>query len=129
MIDVDRFKAVNDTYGHLAGDYVLATLAAVMTNCTRKHDEIGRYGGEEFYGFTVGDKGIGIKFAERLRQNVERTKFVYKGQEIPITVSVGVAVASQVVEDNTLQAEQLIATADKMLYAAKESGRNKVVWE
>ena len=129
MIDVDRFKAVNDTYGHQAGDYVLATLAEVMTNCTRKHDEIGRYGGEEFYGFTVGGKGLGIKFAERLRQNVERTRFVYKGHEIPITVSMGLAIASQVVKDDTLKAEQLIATADKRLYAAKESGRNKVVWE
>lgn len=129
MIDVDHFKAVNDTYGHLGGDYVLANLAEVMTATTRKQDEIGRYGGEEFYGFTVGDIGLGLRFAERLRQNVEEARFVYQGQVIPITVSIGLVSASQLGDPRGLSADQLIFTADKRLYAAKHAGRNRVVSE
>ena len=129
MIDVDHFKKVNDTYGHLAGDYVLANLAEVMTATTRKQDEIGRYGGEEFYGFTVGDIGLGLRFAERLRRNVEEATFIYQGQTIPITISIGLVSASQMGEARGLSADQLIFTADRRLYAAKHAGRNRVVSE
>jgi len=127
MIDVDHFKSVNDTYGHLAGDYVLANLAEVMTATTRKQDEIGRYGGEEFYGFTVGTIALGLKFAERLRKNVEKARFVYQGQTIPITVSIGLVSASQLGDTKSLSADQMIFAADKRLYAAKHAGRNRVV--
>ncbi|MDD5759265.1 MAG: diguanylate cyclase [Desulfobulbaceae bacterium] len=129
MIDVDHFKVVNDTYGHLAGDYVLANLAEVMTATTRKQDEIGRYGGEEFYGFTVGTIALGLKFAERLRKNVEKANFVYQGQKIPITVSIGLVSATQLGEAKDLSVDQLIFAADKRLYAAKHAGRNRVVSE
>ena len=129
MIDVDHFKAVNDTYGHLAGDYVLANLAEVMSATTRKQDEIGRYGGEEFYGFTVGDIGLGLRFAERLRRNVEAARFVYHGHTIPITISIGLVSASQLGATGEVTADQLIFTADKRLYAAKHGGRNRVVSE
>lgn len=129
MIDVDHFKVVNDTYGHLAGDYVLANLAEVMTATTRKQDEIGRYGGEEFYGFTVGTIALGLKFAERLRKNVEKAQFVYQGQKIPITVSIGLVSATQLGEAKDLSVDQLIFAADKRLYAAKHAGRNRVVSE
>ncbi len=125
MIDVDNFKLVNDNYGHQAGDYVLANLAEVMKATTRKHDEIGRYGGEEFYGFTVGDLELGRRFAERLRRNVEKTVFEYKGRVIPVTISIGVAAASQA--GKKITPEQLIFMADKRLYAAKAKGRNVVV--
>ena len=127
MIDVDHFKQVNDTHGHLAGDYVLANLAEVMTATTRKQDEIGRYGGEEFYGFTIGDIEMGINFAERLRKNVERSRFVYQGQNIPVTISIGLVAASELGEPRNMTADQLIFTADKRLYAAKHAGRNQVV--
>ena len=127
MIDVDHFKGVNDTYGHLAGDYVLANLAEVMTATTRKQDEIGRYGGEEFYGFTVGTIALGLKFAERLRKNVEKARFVYQGKTIPITVSIGLVSATQLGDAKALSADQLIFAADKRLYAAKHAGRNRVV--
>jgi diguanylate cyclase (GGDEF)-like protein len=129
MIDVDHFKIVNDTYGHLAGDYVLANLAEVMTATTRKQDEIGRYGGEEFYGFTVGTIALGLKFAERLRKNVEKSHFIYQGQTIPITVSIGLVSASQAGDAKALSVDQLIFAADKRLYAAKHAGRNRVVFE
>jgi diguanylate cyclase (GGDEF)-like protein len=127
MIDVDHFKAVNDTHGHMAGDYVLANLAEVMTATTRKQDEIGRYGGEEFYGFTVGDIGLGLRFAERLRSNVEQASIVYQGQSIPITISIGLVSASQLGDAQGLSADHMIFTADKRLYAAKHAGRNRVV--
>ncbi|MBA3014618.1 MAG: GGDEF domain-containing protein [Proteobacteria bacterium] len=129
MIDVDHFKKVNDTYGHLAGDYILVSLAEVMTATTRKQDEIGRYGGEEFYGFTIGDISLGLKFAERLRKQVEKARFVYQGQVIPITVSIGLVSATQLGEAKSLSADQLVFTADKRLYAAKHQGRNRVVFE
>ncbi len=127
MVDVDHFKNVNDTYGHQAGDYVLTNLADVMKATTRKHDEIGRYGGEEFYGFTVGDLELGKRFAERLRKNVENAVFEYKGQVIPVTISIGLISASSV-EKEDLNADKLIFIADKRLYAAKKAGRNRVVY-
>lgn len=127
MIDVDHFKVVNDTYGHLAGDYVLANLAEAMTATTRKEDEIGRYGGEEFYGFTIGNIGLGLGFAERLLKNVHDANFVYQGQTIPVTISIGLVSASQLGDAKGLSADQLISTADKRLYAAKHGGRDRVV--
>lgn len=127
MIDVDHFKLVNDTHGHQAGDYILATLADVMTSTTRKQDEIGRYGGEEFYGFTVGDITTGLKFAERLRKRIEKYKFTYKDKNIPITVSIGLVSATRAGKVESLTADQLIFSADKRLYAAKQGGRNRVV--
>lgn len=129
MIDVDHFKKVNDTHGHLAGDYVLSHLAEVMTSTKRKHDEIGRYGGEEFYGMTIGNISLGLKFAERLRQKVAKASFVYDGENIPITVSIGLASATQLGKPESFSPEQLIFMADKRLYAAKERGRNCVVCE
>nr|MBF0222351.1 GGDEF domain-containing protein [Desulfobulbaceae bacterium] len=129
MIDVDHFKKVNDTHGHLAGDYVLSHLAEVMTSTKRKHDEIGRYGGEEFYGLTIGNISLGLKFAERLRQKVAKASFVYEGQKIPITVSIGLASATQLSKPESFSPEQLIFMADKRLYAAKDKGRNCVVCE
>lgn len=129
MIDIDYFKRVNDTYGHQAGDHVLASMAEVMVATKRKQDEIGRYGGEEFYGFTIGDKKVGLQFAERLRANVENTDFEYKGQKIPITISIGLASAAELMSGGgvPLSAKELLSLADKRLYAAKESGRNLVV--
>lgn len=129
MIDVDHFKNVNDSHGHLAGDYVLVNLAEVMTASTRKQDEIGRYGGEEFYGFTIGNIALGLKFAERLRKQVEKARFVYQGKVIPITVSIGLVSASQLGKAEDLSADQLVFTADKRLYAAKHQGRNRVVFD
>ena len=98
-----------------------------MTSTTRKQDEIGRYGGEEFYGFTVGDITIGLKFVERLRKRVEKHNFTYKGKNIPITVSIGLVSATQAGKVESLTADQLIFSADKRLYAAKQGGRNRVV--
>lgn len=127
MIDIDHFKSVNDTYGHQAGDYVLTNIAEVMTSMKRIEDEIGRYGGEEFYALSHGDIHSGREFAERLRKKVEKTDFIHNGQHINVTISIGLASAGEL---EILDAhKQLIELADKRLYMAKQSGRNLVVWQ
>jgi diguanylate cyclase (GGDEF)-like protein len=126
MLDIDHFKEVNDTYGHLAGDYVLATLAQVLNDVKRRSDEIGRYGGEEFYGLAVGDIDEGREFAERIRRRVEVTPFVFSEQTIPLTISIGLTAASEL---DDLTEKNLINVADRRLYRAKTYGRNQVVWE
>src|SRR5262245_51370412 len=92
MFDVDHFKRVNDTYGHLAGDYVLQRLAKVASNTVRTEDVFARYGGEEFgvicRGVPLPSAGV---LGERLRAVVEATVFEHDGQRLPITISVGVA--------------------------------------
>lgn len=121
MFDIDHFKQVNDTYGHIVGDRVLTTLAELTKTYFRKTDILIRYGGEEFILFV---KNISYSKAcqkvEGFRQYIENSdKF---DQNITITISVGV-----VVVDANEQLEQLIDRADKLLYQAKESGRNRVI--
>jgi len=128
MLDIDHFKAVNDTYGHQAGDRVLESLATVMCSTKRQEDEIGRYGGEEFYGFFIGELDNGLQFAERLRMVVEATDFVYNQQRIPVTISIGLVAASQLVkEEGKITVDDLVKVADRRLYMAKRGGRNRVV--
>lgn len=126
LIDIDHFKVVNDTYGHRAGDYVLATLGQVFNDVKRRSDEIGRFGGEEFYGIALGDIFEGREFAERIRRRVEVTPFVFEEQMIPLTISLGLVAASELGERTE---ENLIETADRRLYRAKKYGRNQVVSE
>ncbi|MEW6427878.1 MAG: GGDEF domain-containing protein [Thermodesulfobacteriota bacterium] len=126
MMDIDHFKRINDTYGHQAGDHILSTMAEVMASVKRKEDEIGRYAGEEFYGISHGGIHNGSRFAERLRGILEQTVFTWKGERIPVTVSIGVVSAGQLAQ---LSVEKLIAVADRRLYAAKEQGRNRVIAE
>lgn len=129
MIDADRFKSVNDNFGHQAGDYVLASLADLMVANKRKEDEIGRYGGEEFYGFSLGSLDHGLIFAERLRKNIEEHTFVYENQIIPVTVSIGLAAATDFRDVAEVNAGNLIKLADRRLYQAKQGGRNRVVFD
>jgi diguanylate cyclase (GGDEF)-like protein len=125
MFDVDHFKNVNDTFGHLAGDYVLAKLAKVASSTVRTEDVFARYGGEEFgvicRGVPLSNAGV---LAERLRVTVESTVFEHDGQRMPITISVGVAGHPEAPIEN---AAQLIAAADQALYEAKRAGRNRVL--
>lgn len=129
MIDIDYFKSVNDNFGHPAGDYVLSELADVMTATKRKEDEIGRYGGEEFYGFSNGSIEHGHKFAERLRKTVAEHRFIYHGQKIRVTVSIGLAAATQESSHQELSPDLLIKAPDRRLFVAKKSGKNQVVWK
>ena len=125
MFDVDHFKRVNDTYGHLAGDYVLQRLAKVASSTVRAEDVFARYGGEEFgvicRGVPLPSAGV---LGERLRSTVEATVFEHEGQRLPITISVGVAGHPEVQIENSVQ---LIAAADAALYEAKRGGRNRVL--
>jgi len=122
FIDIDHFKKINDSYGHLGGDAVLAAVARVMTATIRAEDVLARYGGEEFAIIcreieTEGARVLG----ERLRSAIEQHRFEYGGKVIPVTVSVGAAV-----ESKTGDAQSLIAAADAAMYEAKRAGRNRV---
>lgn len=125
MFDGDRFKLVNDTFGHLAGDAVLVELAKVTQESVRTEDLFARYGGEEF---AVICRGISMHQAahlgERLRRAVEARVIEHNGHRIPVTISVGVSG----IPDLMLRTpEELIEAADTALYAAKERGRNCVM--
>ncbi|MSP23720.1 MAG: GGDEF domain-containing protein [Myxococcales bacterium] len=124
MFDIDHFKQVNDTHGHVAGDQVLVRLAAVVHALLRNEDVFARYGGEEFCvvlrGIALPDAG---RLGERIRSAVETAPFVIEKGSISVTVSVGVAEYRQGSEDPL----ELVGAADGALYAAKNSGRNRVL--
>lgn len=126
MADIDFFRTVNDTYGHLAGDYILKEVATILESCIRSgKDWVARYGGEEFLICLPNtDKEIATKIAERMRKNIQDIVFEYEGQKIKLTTSFGVY---SVVSDDDLSLESLISFADKNLYKAKQSGRNLVI--
>jgi two-component system cell cycle response regulator len=124
MVDVDHFKMINDTHGHVAGDGVLTQLAAHMLRIIRAEDVFARYGGEEF---AILSRGIryetGKAFGERVRTAVERFPFTYNEERIKVTVSVGVAA---IPSPEIGQPSQLVEAADRALYRAKAAGRNRV---
>lgn len=123
MFDIDKFKSVNDTHGHAAGDHVLKKVAEVCKSCLRAYDILGRVGGEEFCVICPQSDTQGAAIlAERIRTRIAGTQFVFEGVTIPIRVSLGV---SERVDDHD-KPDSLIAAADAMLYRAKENGRNQV---
>ncbi len=125
LIDLDHFKSVNDTYGHLAGDDVLTEMGKLLQNGTRSVDIVGRYGGEEFVVVLpeTGVEGVMV-FAQRIRDKIAAHKFSF-GQGITshLTASVGVA---NFPSAGNHSPEELLHAADMALYKAKESGRNVV---
>jgi diguanylate cyclase (GGDEF)-like protein len=123
MFDIDHFKQVNDTQGHLAGDSVLKTLAATVKNKIRREDLFARYGGEEFaIVLPEIDAHNAHQFAEKIRRIVELTDFRFEGVKMDVTISLGVAALDQ----ETTDAAGLIKRADEHLYEAKNAGRNCV---
>jgi diguanylate cyclase (GGDEF)-like protein len=125
MFDLDHFKKINDTHGHLAGDYALATLANLVAGTIRQEDVFARYGGEEFAVICRGVELVGAAaFGERIRRMVQAQLFVYQSTELKVTVSVGVAAVPDV---GMREHAELIAAADEALYDAKRGGRNRVV--
>jgi len=126
LLDLDHFKRINDTRGHLAGDGVLRALCANLLKLLRAEDVVARYGGEEF---AVLARGIDQRnteiLAERIRRSVENMTIPWAGGEIKVTVSIGVGFTADGVGYET--PEKLIARADENLYAAKNAGRNRVV--
>jgi len=122
MMDIDKFKKINDTYGHQIGDQVLRTFAAVIRSILRKTDFCGRYGGEEFLiVLTQTDLQAAKLFAERIRECVENSLFPDLGPDSRVTVSIGLA--EHRMQENI---EKTISRADEFLYKAKKRGRNRV---
>jgi diguanylate cyclase (GGDEF)-like protein len=122
MTDLDHFKQVNDTYGHLAGDAVLREAARRLSASLRAYDSVGRYGGEEFLVVapSCGAAG-GADVAERLRESISGAPIDTSGHAIVVTMSFGVAATCDIKQVN-----QLLRMADDALYAAKRAGRNRV---
>ncbi len=126
MVDIDHFKGVNDTYGHLVGDEVLRVVAEIIKNSIRPNDFSCRYGGEEFIVIFPGTSHENAMIpAERLRLRIEeKTKEVALEKNIPaVTISGGIGSRSEESQDQ----ESIVKVADQNLYKAKESGRNKII--
>ncbi|SFV68773.1 FIG00469765: hypothetical protein [hydrothermal vent metagenome] len=125
MFDLDHFKNVNDTFGHEAGDAVLAAFAKILKNDARSVDIVGRFGGEEFLALLSDtDRNGGVTFAKKVINHVEKSRFMYKGNRIKVTASAGVSERKQHI---SLQAT--INSADEYLYEAKKNGRNRVEYK
>ena len=127
VMDVDRLKEINDTFGHLAGDQALNQLAGLLRNSMRRYDWVGRWGGDEFMLVLPGtDLEEARNVADRLRLRFKQSKIsLKKDKEIELHVSMGVACRAEVGKDeDTLQ--NLIARADRALYQAKQNGRDQV---
>jgi two-component system cell cycle response regulator len=125
MLDIDRFKKINDSYGHLAGDFVLRKLGTLLQERLRADDFLARYGGEEFaLLMRETPKRSALQTAERLRKLVATTLFKHEGKKIAVTISIGVATWPT---DRINSSQALVKAADANLYAAKRKGRNKVV--
>jgi diguanylate cyclase (GGDEF)-like protein len=124
LFDLDRFKGVNDRYGHLAGDEVLRAFARVIDDCVRNQDLPARYGGEEFVVLLAGAaREAGREIAERIRRALESSTIFAAGAEIHVTASAGVAAYGEDGKDF----DSLLHAADTALYAAKAAGRNIVL--
>jgi diguanylate cyclase (GGDEF)-like protein len=124
MADIDSFKKINDTYGHMAGDVVLRLTSERMHSLMRSYDFVGRYGGEEFMIILPGfDLQGAVALAERLRQSINDEGMNTPEGMIPVTISLGVTLSDM---ERKLDMEALIKAADSALYKAKKNGRNRV---
>ena len=125
MVDLDKFKSVNDEFGHQAGDAVLRQLARILKNEVREIDHAGRYGGEEFILLLTGTVlDAAVTFAERVRKAIESHTFTFEGGSIRRTASFGVAGWPH---PRITNCDALVRAADESLYVAKETGRNRVI--
>ncbi len=125
MLDIDKFKMVNDTYGHIAGDRVIKRIVGEIQRILRNGDIVVRYGGEEFLVILPGaSNDNAYKVAERIRYSVSQSKTIYGENEIQVKVSIGI---DSFPESNVVDHTDLIAHADEALYTAKNTGRDKTI--
>ncbi|WP_300462846.1 diguanylate cyclase [Desulfobacula sp.] len=124
LMDADKFKLINDNYGHAIGDKCLQEIIKRTLPLLRKNDMLARYGGEEFLVIMPETDGIGAKeAAEKIRQTIEKIKFIYKKDIVRVTVSIGVSQAQKGDKNH----QQIFERADVAVYQAKEKGRNRVL--
>ena len=123
MIDIDYFKRINDTNGHLAGDCALRTAAEIMKKSLRLSDTVGRIGGEEF-AILLPETEIehGVEIAERLRKKIDEAEIIFEGTKLSLTISAGISDS----DINDASVDSILHRADLALYQAKEEGRNRV---
>jgi len=125
MLDIDRFKDVNDRYGHPCGDSILQGIGRLLKDCVRNTDIVTRYGGDEMAIILLEvNKAVAMEVSEKLRGEVEKHSFLWQGTSVNITVSIGVAA---VLEEGIQDWNGLVNAADQALYQAKDGGRNRVV--
>jgi diguanylate cyclase (GGDEF)-like protein len=125
MLDIDRFKDVNDHYGHPCGDFILQQIGRLLKDCVRNTDIVTRYGGDEMAIILLEvSKALALEVSEKLRREVERHSFLWQGTTVKITVSIGVAAA---LEEGIPDWNGLVNAADQALYQAKDGGRNRVL--
>jgi|SRR6202050_998773 len=123
LVDIDHFKQVNDTHGHLIGDEVLQVVARRLKQCVRPYDTVGRYGGEEFLIIaSAADERGTLALAERIRTALESTPVLTQAGEVHITASLGAAISN---DTRGTDPQVLLRLADQALYRAKEQGRNR----
>ena len=128
MLDVDKFKAINDTYGHLVGDQVLKEIASTLNTLSREYDLAGRFGGEEFALLLPQTRAVdAFRIAERVRAKVAALSIIAAGssggERVHVTVSIGVAALDS---GSKRELSELLAAADAALYRAKDGGRDQV---
>ena len=124
MFDIDNFKEINDSYGHIVGDRILKNVADIVRETLRDTDIAGRFGGDEFILILVQTPiAVGVQVAERIREKIEQAKIsVKKDKFINFTISIGICQHNNKLKN----IEEFVATADKAVYKAKDSGQNKI---
>lgn len=124
MLDIDFYKKINDNFGHTSGDIVLREISSIIKGFVRCCDIVGRYGGEEF-GIVFPDIELGeaLRLCEMIRKNIEEHEFNVRNQSIRVTISIGICYKSA---KEHIKYNEMIEKADKALYKAKNSGRNRV---
>jgi len=128
MFDLDHFKRINDTFGHTSGDHVLKEVGNLIATHihTIPQGLAIRYGGEEFFAIVPATSEEKIKeFLEEIRKSVEKKKFLFNGQQISVTISIGCAIIKHI-EENISSYKDFYKKADSLLYEAKKKGRNRV---
>jgi len=124
LVDVDKFKIINDTYGHIQGDMILLTLGSILNELKRDSDLAGRYGGDEMLVFLPETDIVGCReFAEKLINEVNSKEFLYADNLIRFTTSIGISVMDESSDFSTLKS--LVDSADQALYHSKGTGKNK----